>query len=73
MVELISGQVLVGLLVSMAIVFWAYTSYKITVSENSAKVLWILAVLFFPIIGSIIYWLNHNSNRRRRVFQPFNK
>lgn len=54
------------------ILFAAYTIYHIVVRCNErTKAIWILIVLFFPIIGSIIYWFNFNRNVRKRDFNPF--
>ncbi len=36
--------------------------------------MWVLTVLIFPIIGSIIYWLVFNRNKLdSRKFDPFKK
>ncbi len=43
-------------LIHLALVVWAAVSILGSPSSNGAKVLWILLVLVFPVIGLII-WL----------------
>jgi len=73
-VGLIFWQVVILALSLGTVLFAAYTIFHIVVRNNEhSKATWILIVLLFPIIGSIIYWFNHNRNVRKREFNPFAK
>jgi len=65
---LVIWQVLIFLLMIVTILFAGYTIFKIIKQDKEeSKALWILLVLFFPILGSIIYWFNHNNNRKKTI------
>ncbi len=68
----------IGLVVlSMAFSFWALLDVsKSRFKENKIKTMWLLVVLFFPIVGSIIYFQQRKGlvTKEPRMFQPvFNK
>lgn len=70
--------VLIPLLCLLTITLWVWALIKITRSRrlNPIKMtLWLLVVLIFPVIGSILYFqLNEERTVRRRTFRPaFNK
>ncbi|MDX1630048.1 MAG: PLDc N-terminal domain-containing protein [Fulvivirga sp.] len=67
-------QALILMLVLLGFVFVAFTIYQvIKEADQRNKALWILIILFFPIVGSIIYWFNRNRERRKRSFDPFKR
>ncbi|WP_208322643.1 MULTISPECIES: PLD nuclease N-terminal domain-containing protein [unclassified Salinibacterium] len=44
-------------LVPLALAIWALVSIAHTPSEPTPKVLWVLVVLFFPLIGPILWFV----------------
>lgn len=65
---------LLGAFTLVALVF-AITTIAHIIFKNEDKrnvPIWILTVLIFPVIGSIIYWFVFNREKQRsRKFDPF--
>ena len=66
--------ILIGLVV---VGLWAWTIFDISKSKfkfksQKTQTIWLLAVLFFPIIGSMIYFMLRKSNSvtQKRKFNP---
>ncbi|MBF8150276.1 PLDc N-terminal domain-containing protein [Winogradskyella sp. F6397] len=73
------GLILMITLISIAILFWFWAISDITRSRFKnpyMSTVWVLVVLFFPVVGSICYLLLRNKlvTNKRRKFQPkFNR
>lgn len=65
--------------IALAIPFWAWSIFDITRStfkNPNKKLLWLLIILFFNFLGSIIYFQFRKNliTKEKRTFQPdFNK
>ncbi|MFW5700270.1 MAG: PLD nuclease N-terminal domain-containing protein [Cyclobacteriaceae bacterium] len=70
---------LIILLVILTIFLWFWAIFDITKSrfkDPIMKTVWLLAVLFFPVLGSIIYFQLRKmfvTNERRKFRPNFNR
>ncbi|MHA6280603.1 PLDc N-terminal domain-containing protein [Salinimicrobium sp. CAU 1759] len=58
------------------ILFWVWTLLDLifsTFRKSRWKFAWILVIIFFPVIGSILYFILRKDFqlKRRRTFQPY--
>lgn len=62
----VSGAVL-GIIIIVGLLYLfliAYTIYHAVVKNKTASsLLWVILILFFPLIGCIIYWVVYSSQR----------
>ncbi|MTI21155.1 PLDc_N domain-containing protein [Fulvivirga sp. RKSG066] len=58
---------MMGAFTLVALIFWLLTLHDIFFKNDRKEVSrwWILVVLIFPIVGSLIYWVNKNMIRRK--------
>ncbi len=59
-------SVIVGL-VAIALVIYALVDLFREPMDNGMRLIWVLVILFFPIIGSIVYLIAGSAARRRAV------
>ena len=61
------------ILAATLIIFWGAAIFDISrheFKEGGSKMLWFLLVLFFPIVGTIVYFLTRNKLLKEKP-RPF--
>ena len=62
----VSGAVLAIVIIGglLYLIFIGYTIYHaIAKNRTQNSLLWVLLILVFPLIGSIIYWIVYSNNK----------
>ncbi|SDR71260.1 PLDc N-terminal domain-containing protein [Christiangramia echinicola] len=68
-------EILIILLFTLTIILWIWALidiYKSHFKNGIFKIIWFIAVIIFPILGSMIYFQfkNKMTSRQRRKFEP---
>lgn len=69
----VSGVVLAIIVIGglLYLIFIGYTIYHaIAKNRTENSILWVLLILIFPLIGSIIYWVMYSNFKRSPKRHP---